>query len=699
MWRERHIKEKNFVLILAFFVGIFSGCAAIVLKFLIHFISTVLTGQINMESGNYLYILLPAAGVLLSALYVRFVVRDNISHGVTRVLYAISQNKSRLKRHNMYTSLLASSVTIGFGGSVGAEGPIVCTGAAIGSNLGQQFRMSPRILMILVGCGAAAGIAGIFKAPIAGMLFTLEVLMLDLTTVSVMPLLIASITSTTLAYAYTGYEFEFFFAQTEDFYISRIPYVIGLGLVCGFVSLYFTRVMNMMENLFRRFSNPWLKTTVGCVILSLLVFLFPPLYGEGYGAIVGLLAGDTSSIVNGSIFYGEGNQVWFLALFIGLVIATKAFATSTTNGAGGVGGTFAPSLYVGCLTGFLFAYMLNNSWIDPGISNKNFALIGMAGVMSAVMHAPLMAIFLTVELTGSYELFLPLLIVSTIAYGTIKVFEPYSIYTMRLAKRGELLTHHKDKAVLTLLKVNSVIETDFLPVYPEMTLKEMVDVISISKRNLFPVINEKKELVGVVLLDDIRNIMFRPELYRRMRVSTFMAMPPAQIEIGDSMDSVMKLFDTTGAWNLPVVEKASTWDLYPRARFSTPTAAFCGTTAKTDTAQTQPHSRGSCQRTTTPRSATAWGNIRNNTAWAGSALSAATAFQPFPAASAIAPAAMIPPSGDMAAKAFSSSCPGFPKQSMKSRPPHASAAFRMASSGSASTKRAPSFCANSVPPR
>lgn len=555
MWRERHIKEKNFVLILAFFVGIFSGCAAIVLKFLIHFISTVLTGQINMESGNYLYILLPAAGVLLSALYVRFVVRDNISHGVTRVLYAISQNKSRLKRHNMYTSLLASSVTIGFGGSVGAEGPIVCTGAAIGSNLGQQFRMSPRILMILVGCGAAAGIAGIFKAPIAGMLFTLEVLMLDLTTVSVMPLLIASITSTTLAYAYTGYEFEFFFAQTEDFYISRIPYVIGLGLVCGFVSLYFTRVMNMMENLFRRFSNPWLKTTVGCVILSLLVFLFPPLYGEGYGAIVGLLAGDTSSIVNGSIFYGEGNQVWFLALFIGLVIATKAFATSTTNGAGGVGGTFAPSLYVGCLTGFLFAYMLNNSWIDPGISNKNFALIGMAGVMSAVMHAPLMAIFLTVELTGSYELFLPLLIVSTIAYGTIKVFEPYSIYTMRLAKRGELLTHHKDKAVLTLLKVNSVIETDFLPVYPEMTLKEMVDVISISKRNLFPVINEKKELVGVVLLDDIRNIMFRPELYRRMRVSTFMAMPPAQIEIGDSMDSVMKLFDTTGAWNLPVVEK------------------------------------------------------------------------------------------------------------------------------------------------
>lgn len=556
LWRERHIKEKNFVLVLALLVGIFSGCAAIVLKFLIHFISQVLTAGVNVESGNYLYILLPAVGVILTALYVRYVVRDNISHGVTRVLYAISQNKSRLKSHNIYTSLVASSVTIGFGGSVGAEGPIVCTGAAIGSNLGHQFRMSPRILMILVGCGAAAGIAGIFKAPIAGMLFTLEVLMLDLTTVSVMPLLIASITSTTIAYIYTGYEFEFFFAQTEDFYISRIPYVIGLGLVCGFVSLYFTRVMNMVETFFRRFKNPWARTAVGGAILSLLVFIFPPLYGEGYGAIVGLLAGDTSSIVNGSLFYADRYQVWFLALFIGLIILTKAFATSTTTGAGGVGGTFAPSLYVGCMTGFLFAFALNNLGFFSGteLSTKNFALIGMAGVMSAVMHAPLMAIFLTVELTGSYELFLPLLIVSTIAYGTIKFFEPYSIYTMRLAQRGELLTHHKDKAVLTLLKVNNVIETDFLPVYPEMTLKEMVDVISRSKRNLFPVINEHRELQGVVLLDDIRNIMFRPELYRRMRVSTFMAMPPARIEVGQSMDSVMKLFDDTGAWNLPVVE-------------------------------------------------------------------------------------------------------------------------------------------------
>ncbi|MDE6099212.1 MAG: chloride channel protein [Muribaculaceae bacterium] len=554
VWREKHVKERTFIMFLALLVGVLAGLAAMLLKTAIHYISRAATSTINVTGGNWLYILLPAVGVIITALYVRYAVKHNISHGVTRVLYAISQNKSRLKRHNMYTSMVASSITIGFGGSVGAEGPIVYTGAAIGSNVGSMFRMSPRTLMILVGCGAAAGIAGIFKAPIAGMLFTLEVLMLDLTTVSVMPLLIASITAATIAYMSTGYEFEFFFAQSEVFYMGRIPFVIMLGVFCGLVSLYFTRVMNFMENFFGRFRHRWVKTLVGCVILSSLVFIFPPLYGEGYGSIVGLLGGDTSSIVNGSIFYGDRESVWFIILFIGLIILTKAFATSATNGAGGVGGTFAPSLYVGCMCGFLFAYVINHIGFDISLSTKNFALIGMAGVMSAVMHAPLMAIFLTAELTGGYDLFLPLLIVSTIAYGTIKVFEPYSIYTMRLAQRGELMTHHKDKAVLTLLKVGNVIETDFLPVKPEMSLKEVVDVISRSNRNLFPVVNDRGELQGVVLLDDIRNIMFRPDLYRKLYVSTFMSMPPAKIELGENMDKVMKIFDDTGAWNLPVVE-------------------------------------------------------------------------------------------------------------------------------------------------
>lgn len=554
-WREQHIGERTFVVFLALLVGVFAGLAAQLLKYLVHTISGALTQHVDLHAGNYLYILLPTLGVVITALFVRYVVKDNISHGVTRVLWAISQNKSRLKRHNIYTSLLASSVTIGFGGSVGAEGPIVHTGAAIGSNLGSMFRMSPRILMILVGCGAAAGIAGIFKAPIAGMLFTLEVLMLDLTTVSVMPLLISSITSATIAYMYTGFSFEFFFAQNVDFSTAKIPQAIVLGIVAGLVSLYFTRVMNMMENFFGRFKRPWIRTLIGCTILSALVFLFPPLYGEGYDSIMGLLAGDASSIVDGSIFYGDRGQVWFLVLFITMIIATKAFATSATNGAGGVGGTFAPSLYVGCMTGFLFAYLFNMLGLGPELSTKNFALIGMAGVMSGVMHAPLMAIFLTAELTGGYDLFLPLLIVSTISYGTIKVFEPYSIYTMRLAKQGKLLTHEKDKAVLTLLKMDSVIETDFMSVQPEMTLKDMVDTIAKSNRNLFPVLSADSKLLGVVQLDDIRNIMFRPDLYRKMNVASFMTSPPDKIIIGEHMDQVMKKFDTTRAWNLPVVDR------------------------------------------------------------------------------------------------------------------------------------------------
>lgn len=555
IWRERHVTEKSLVIALSLVVGLAAGIAAMILKWLIHLISGTLTSDMRVSEGNYMFIIYPVVGVLLACWYVRYVVRDNISHGVTRVLYSISQNKSRLKPHNMYTSIVASSITIGFGGSVGAEGPIVYTGAAIGSNLGQAFRLSPRVLMILVGCGAAAGIAGIFKAPIAGMLFTLEVLMLDLTTVTVMPLLIASITAASVAYIFTGYDLEFFFVQSEPFIMERIPYFIGLGVACGLVSLYFTRVMFMMETFFKkRLGIQWRKTLAGCAILATLVFLFPPLYGEGYSSINSLLNGDPGSIVDGSIFYSDRNDVTFIILYIGLIILTKAFATSATNGAGGVGGTFAPSLYVGCMTGFFFAYLLNNLGFGLELSVKNFALMGMAGVMSGVMHAPLMGIFLTAEMTGGYELFLPLLIVSTLSYGTIKIFEPYSIYTMRLARRGELLTHHKDKAVLTLLKMNSVIETDFLSVNPDMNLKQMVDTIAKSSRNLFPVIDSGNRLVGVVLLDDIRNIMFRPDLYKRLYVSRFMTIPAAKVQLGDSMDKVMKTFDDTGAWNLPVVD-------------------------------------------------------------------------------------------------------------------------------------------------
>ncbi len=554
-WREDHVSESQCVIILALLTGIISGLAAVLLKRLIESISEMITSQLSISEGNFLYLVTPIIGILIVGIYVRYVVKDNISHGVTQVLYAISQKKSRLKIHNMYTSVVASSITIGFGGSVGAEGPIVYTGAAIGSNLGSMLRLSPKTLMVLVGCGAAAGIAGIFKAPIAGVLFTVEVLMLDLTAASVMPLMVAAVAGATVSYVYTGYNLEFFFSQSEPFYTSGIPYVILLGLFCGFVSLYFTGAMGLMEKMFGKLKNPWVKFAIGSVILSTLIYLLPPLYGEGYGPINMLLNGNVSEIFDNSAFYDHRNDVVYICVFIGMIIIAKVFATSATNGGGGVGGTFAPSLYVGCMAGFFFAYTMNAlGIIDIPLSTKNFALAGMAGVMSGVMHAPLMAIFLTAEMTGGYELFLPLLIVSAISYGTVRVFSQYSIYTKRLAMRGELLTHEKDKTVLTLLKIDNVIETDFLEVHPEMNLKEMVQVISQSHRNLFPVTDAKGTLMGIVLLDDIRNIMFRPDLYRKMYVSKFMAIPPAKIELGMPMEQVMKIFDNTNAWNLPVVE-------------------------------------------------------------------------------------------------------------------------------------------------
>lgn len=553
-WRERHIKEKTFMVILALVVGVLCGLAAQILKWLIHLISHSLTGGLNVTSANWLYLVYPVCGILIVTLFVKYVVKDNISHGVTRVLYAISRRKSRLKKHNMWASVIASSVTIGTGGSVGAEGPIVFTGAAIGSNVGQTFRLSTRAIMILVGCGAAAGIAGIFRAPIAGMLFTLEVLMIDLTGTTVMPLLISSIAGATVAYVLEGYSAEFFFAQSEPFFTGRIPYTILLGVFCGFVSLYFTRACFFMESFFRKVKRRGWRIVIGGALLAILIFLFPPLYGEGYEAINMLLEGNVAGVVDGSVFYVDRDNVWVLAGVIGAIVLTKVFATSATNGAGGVGGTFAPALFVGALAGFLFAYILNNLFPGLMLSEKNFTLMGMAGVMSGVMHAPLMGIFLTAEMTGGYNLFLPLLIVSTLAYMTIKIFEPYSIYTMRLAKHGDLLTHHKDRTVLTLLNVEELVERDFKVVHPEMTLKDMVDAIATSSRNLFPVTDGEGNLQGVVVLDDIRNIMFRPDLYKKMHVRRFMSMPPARIKVGMPMEQVMKIFDDTNAWNLPVVD-------------------------------------------------------------------------------------------------------------------------------------------------
>ncbi len=556
VWRANNIKEKHFVLIVSFLVGICTAASAIILKNLIHFIQHLLSVNFEADQVNYLYLLYPVLGILLSGLFVKYVVRDDISHGVTKILYAISQRKSRIKPHNMWTSIVASSVTIGFGGSVGAEAPIVLTGAAIGSNLGRLFKMEQKTLMLLVGCGAAGAIAGIFKAPIAGLVFVIEVLMLDLTMTSVLPLLITSVTAATVSYIFTGTEAMFKFSQTEVFVIERIPYVILLGIFCGLVSLYFTRVMNWIEGEYRRYGTTYLrKFMMGGIMLSLLIFIFPPLYGEGYDTIGLLLNGQFAGLMDNSMFYPLNGSYFGIVIFLGLILLTKVFASSATNGGGGCGGIFAPSLYLGCIAGFIFAHVSNYFPFTMYLSEKNFALLGMAGIMSGVMHAPLTGVFLIAELTGGYDLFLPLMIVSIGSYITILMFEPHSIYSMRLAQKGELLTHHKDKAVLTLLSADNVIERDFQVVSPEMRLGDMVKVIARSSRNTFPVVDDRGILLGIVLLDNIRNIMFRPELYNRFRVSKFMVSAPAKIVVNTPMDQIMQIFDDTKAWNLPVVDE------------------------------------------------------------------------------------------------------------------------------------------------
>lgn len=552
-WREQHISHRQFLLLLSLVIGVFAAIAAFLLKSAIHFIQQLLTESFSRNDVNYWYLVFPAIGILITSLFVRKIVKDDISHGVTRILYAISQRKSILKLHNVWTSLVGSSITIGFGGSVGAEAPIVLTGSAIGSNLGNFFKLDQKTLMLLIGCGAAGAIGGIFKAPIAGLVFVLEVLMLDMTVTSVVPILISSVTATTMSYIFSGSSYMFKFTIFEEFNVERIPYLIVLGIVCGLVSLYFTRGINRIEQFFRRFKNPYSKLAIGGIMLSVLIFFFPPLYGEGYDTISALLNGNSHSVLDRSFFLSLGNDPWVIVIYLTLIIGFKIFAAAATNGAGGVGGIFAPSLFIGALTGFVVANLFEIFGFHVPV--ENFALAGMSGLMSGVMHAPLTGIFLIAELTGSYNLFMTLMIVSTVSYLTIKLFEPHSLYAMRLAQKGELLTHNKDKAVLTLLKTSNVIETDLTELAPDMTLGELVKIISQSNRNIFPVVDPvSRHLMGILLLDEVRNIMFRPELYQRFTVRKLMISPPATINQKLPMEKVMQLFEDTGAWNLPVVD-------------------------------------------------------------------------------------------------------------------------------------------------
>ncbi len=557
-WRIKHLSDRQATIILAFFIGFFASVAAFLLHSLIHEIQQLLTSRFHANTFNWMYLMFPVVGIFLTSLFVRYVVKDNISHGITRILYAISSKQSRLKAHNCWTSVVASAITIGFGGSVGAEAPIVLTGSAIGSNLGRFFRMDNKTLMLLVGCGAAAAIAGIFKAPIAGLVFTLEVLMVDLSMASLLPILTAAVTATCFTYVFMGSDSLFSFHLDSGWVVERIPASIILGVVCGLVSLYFIRSMSVCEGIFGRMKqHRWGKLALGGLMLSSLIFLFPVLYGEGYSAINILLNGsseaDWNEVLKNSMFYGNGH---LLILFIALVIVTKTFATAATNGGGGCGGTFAPSLFVGAFSGFLFSRLWNMYQVETYIPEKNFTLLGMAGVMAGVMHAPLTGIFLIAEITNGYDLFMPLMIVAVSSVMTISIFEPHSIYAMRLAREGKLVTHHTDKSVLTLMSMDSVIERDYTAVDPDMPLGRLVNAISKSHTSFIPVLNAAGSILGEIDITKIRHVMFRAELYNKLTVRQLMQPIAAQVAEGDSMEEVMRKFDLKGTRYLPVVNTA-----------------------------------------------------------------------------------------------------------------------------------------------
>ena len=556
-WREEHVSDKMFLLLLALLVGFFAAVAAFLLHSFINQIVALLTSSFSKTRANWLYLVYPVVGIYLTSLFVRHVVRDDISHGITRILYAISSNKSRLKGHNCWSSVIASAITIGFGGSVGAEAPIVLTGSAIGSNLGQVFHLDRKTLMTLVGCGAAGAIAGIFKAPIAGLVFTLEVLLIDMTMSSLLPILVSCVTATCFTYIFSGDAALFSFHLDNEWGVHRVPACLLLGVFCGLISLYFIRMMGFCEGIFARFkSKPYVRLVIGAAALSLLIFLFPALFGEGYSSINLLLNGKTEAdwnqVLNNSLFSGQSSM---LIPYVALVILTKVVATSATNGAGGCGGTFAPSLFVGCFAGFLFSRLWNMEEIGVYVPEKNFALMGMAGVMSGVMHAPLTGIFLIAELTGGYSLLLPLMIVSVTSYLTIIVFEPHSIYGARLAKEGRLLTHHTDHAVLTLMNLDSCLDRDFLSVSPDMELGKMVNKISRCNSAVLPVLDAAGTFLGEVNILKIRNVVFRIELYHHFTASQLMQEPKAILKDKTPMADVMKTFERTHADWLPVTNE------------------------------------------------------------------------------------------------------------------------------------------------
>ncbi len=568
-WRIKNLTSKQFINILSIFVGLAAGVAAFLIKNAVHEIRILLTSNFSQDYQNYLYIIYPAIGILLTMIFIKFILKHKVGHGIPSVLHAISKTKGRMSAHNMFSSIITSAFTVGFGGSVGLEGPTVATGAAVGSNIGKLFHLNYKQSILLLGAASAAAMSAIFKAPIAAIVFAIEVIMIDLTTASLVPLLIASATAAITSFLLLGKDVLYSFSITEPFLFKDIPYYLVLGVLSGVLSSYFTRVYMFVNKIFDNIKSWYKRVILGGIVLGVLIFLFPSLYGEGYDAINSTLHGDFSYLYNNSIYYSfKDNMYVIFGLFIALILV-KVIATSATFGAGGVGGIFAPTLFLGSNLGLFFAVILNYYSI-ASLSLSNFALAGMAGLIAGVLQAPLTGIFLIAEITNGYGMFMPLMITATMAYATVKIFERNNVYSIQLAKRGELFTHHKDKAILSMMQMDKLLETNFSTISSDATLGDLVKVISKSVRNIFPVVDKDNNFKGVVVMDDVRDIMFDHAQYDKIKVRDLMFVPRYYVTPNDTMEHIANIFSKTGNYNLPVIEDGKYLGFISRANlFST----------------------------------------------------------------------------------------------------------------------------------
>ena len=564
-WRLRHLSERSFIAVLSVVVGVIVGIAATVIKNTAWSIHRWINRAINLEDYNYLYVVLPFVGILITVLIVTFIIRNPVRPGIPNVLHSISKRQGELSKHNLFSSLVTSAITVGFGGSVGLEGPTVVTGAAYSSWLSRLFRLNYRNTILMLACAASAAMAAIFKAPIAAIVFAVEVIMIELTTFSLVPLLLASSSAVLTSYFFMGHHVLYPFHVKNTFVLADLPYYILLGIVAGLVSAYFTKMYILVSDFFERIKSQWSRLLMGGFLLGVLIFLFPALFGEGYESINSCLRGDIGYLFEKSLFFNWSENMWMALSILAAIVLLKVVATAITFGAGGVGGIFAPTLFIGVNTGMLFALVVDKFGFQQ-VDKNNFALIGMSGLLAGVLQAPLTGIFLIADISGGYLLFVPLMITATFSYLTVKVFAPNSVYHFQLAQRKELMTHDKDKNVLQMMEVRKLVETDFVTLPPNATLRDLTDAISVAHRDLFPIVDEIGLLLGMVKMDDVRHLIFKQDLYDKIKVSDLMYLPEHYISLDDLMEQVVDKFESSGRYNLAVIDKGKYIGFISRAR-------------------------------------------------------------------------------------------------------------------------------------